>query len=237
VVTKRLDNDVVTKRLDNDRVTKCLGNDVVTKRLDNDGVTMHLDDVGVTNRLDIKGETGFVKMTSVHTECAKKVKCSKPPGLGCQECFIGTVQSASRWRPTGTGEVTVDSAAEESVCPKSWGQQFPVRRPSRWMRFVNASGGVMNHYGEKLATIRTEAEGDVMSLGFQVSDVSKPLLAVWRIAEKGNRIQFGPEEKDNFIENVRSGKRVMMKRKGGSYVIPAELVVEESGFARPVKTP
>jgi hypothetical protein len=179
----------------------------------------------------------FDKEVIVQKAGMRKVKCPKPPGLADEECFIGTVQKTSRWRSAGAGEISVDSAAEESVCPKSWGGQFPLKEPARWMRFVNASGGSMNHYGEKVATIRTEKEGDVMSLGFQVSDVSKPLLAVWRIAEKGNKIQFGPEEQDNFIENVKTGKRVMMKRKGGSCVIPAELVVEESGFPRPVTTP
>ena len=30
---------------------------------------------------------------------------------------------------------------------------------------------------------------------FQVSEVKKPLAAVWRIAGKGNRVCFGPGEK------------------------------------------
>jgi hypothetical protein len=150
--------------------------------------------------------------------------------------FIGTVAAAprSRWRKTGSGEITVDSAAEESVCPKSWEEQYPMRRPSRWMRFVNASGGAMNHYGEKTATFTTGSGANVMSLGFQVSDVRKPLAAVWRIAEKGNKIQFGPDDQDNFIMNIATGSKVMMKRRGGSYVIPADFVVEEPGFHRPV---
>ena len=88
----------------------------------------------------------------------------------------------------GPTEITVDSAAEESVCPKDWGKQFPLKRPSRWMRFVNASGGSMNHRGEKITTIATK-EDEIMSLGFQISDVRKPLAAVWRIAEKGNKVQ------------------------------------------------
>ena len=47
------------------------------------------------------------------------------------------------------------------------------------MKFVNAG-----HYGEKTATFKAGLEQGVMSLGFQVSDVQKPLAAVWRIAEK-----------------------------------------------------
>ena len=58
-----------------------------------------------------------------------------------------------------------------------------------------------------------------MSLSFQVSDVQKPLAAVWRIAEKGNIVQFGPREEDNFVQNVKTGKKIHMVRKGRSYVM------------------
>ncbi len=44
-----------------------------------------------------------------------------------------------------------------------------------------------------------------MGLDFQVSDVQKPLAAVWRIAEKGNIVQFGPRVEDNFIKNTVTG--------------------------------
>ena len=37
-----------------------------------------------------------------------------------------------------------------------------------------------------------------MSLGFQVSDVQKLSAAVWRIAEKGNLVHFGPNPEDKF---------------------------------------
>jgi hypothetical protein len=63
-----------------------------------------------------------------------------------------------------------------------------------------------------------------MSLTFQVSDVKKPLAAVRRIAEKGNTVQFGPKAEDNFIMNVSTGRKIMMIKKGGSYVVPADRV-------------
>ncbi len=65
-----------------------------------------------------------------------------------------------------------------------------------------------------------------------MSDVQKPLAAVWRIAEKGNIVQFGPEEKDNFIQSVATGKKISMVRKAGSHVIEANYVKESPGFAR-----
>ena len=78
---------------------------------------------------------------------------------------ICTVSEVAAWRPVGLGEITVDSAAEESVCPKVWGEAYPMRQPSRWLRFVNASGGQMGHYSEKTATLRAGGSEAVMSLG------------------------------------------------------------------------
>jgi hypothetical protein len=91
----------------------------------------------------------------------------------------------------------------------------------------------MGHYGERVASFRTMGESAVMSLTFQVSDVQKPLAAVRRISEKGNKVVFGPKAEDNYIENVATGKRVQMVKKGGSYVVPAQLIMKEvAGFTR-----
>ena len=53
------------------------------------------------------------------------------------------------------------------------------------------------------------------------------MAAVWRIVEKGNVVQFGPEDKDNFVRNIESGKKIHMVRKAGSYVIEADYVAWE----------
>ena len=68
----------------------------------------------------------------------------------------------------------------------------------------------------------------LMSLGFQVCDVKKPLAAVWRICEKGNVVQFGNEDHECFIQNKVSGDKVFMRREGGSYVLDVEF--EEGPF-------
>ena len=47
-----------------------------------------------------------------------------------------------------------------------------------------------------------ELGGKAMVLCFQVTDVRKPLLAVKRITERGNIVQFGPAENDNFIKKI-----------------------------------
>ena len=64
-----------------------------------------------------------------------------------------------------------------------------------------------------------EGKKEEMSMKFEVCGVKKPLAAVWRIAGKGNRVCFGPGEEDNYIQNVSDGRKMMMRRKGGSYVI------------------
>ena len=51
------------------------------------------------------------------------------------------------------------------------------------------------------------------------SYVHKPLIAVRRLVEKGNRVVFVPVLEENDIQNVKSGKKVHMRTKNsGSYV-------------------
>ena len=50
----------------------------------------------------------------------------------------------------GTGhaeEIYVDSAAEESVCPKDFGEEFGLSKAETEVRLVNASGGKIQHLG------------------------------------------------------------------------------------------
>ena len=49
----------------------------------------------------------------------------------------------------GRTEITVDSGAEESVCPWDWGSQFGIQEVDRWMNLKNASGGFIEHYGKR----------------------------------------------------------------------------------------
>ena len=46
-------------------------------------------------------------------------------------------------------EITVDSGAEENVCPKECGDQFGLQRPERWMKFRGANGKEIEHYGAR----------------------------------------------------------------------------------------
>ena len=149
------------------------------------------------------------------------------------ENWVQSLQNEEAWKEAGTAEITIDSAADESVCPWDWGKAFRTKEVAEMkkMRFRNASGGKMEHYGEKRVTFMTNDQDRVIGMDFQVSDVKRPLAAVWRIAEKGNLVQFGPRREDNFIRNIETGERTEIRRKGRSYVLDVELVkraVEEA---------
>ena len=123
-------------------------------------------------------------------------------------------------------KVTVDSAAEESVSPADWASRFPLDPvvPGRELKLVNANGGKINHYGKRRVAFSPSSNSQkCLGLGFEVTDVRKPLAAVFRICEQGNIVQFGPEEADNYIKNKGSGEKIYMKREGNSYVIEGDL--------------
>ena len=146
---------------------------------------------------------------------------------------IQSVTDDAGWADLGIGDITVDSAADESCWPKGQGNAFKTKLSTKKIILKTANGSEMGHYGEKDITFRND--GDIVGLRFQVTDVRKPLLAVRRLVEKGNVVQFGPEPEHNYIMNVETGKRIMMERKGGSFVIAANFVTKlgaSAGFAR-----
>ena len=96
--------------------------------------------------------------------------------------------------------------------------------------FRAANGTRINHFGRRKCLFKGLGSKGVLGMEFQVSEVKKPLAAVWRIAEKGNRVCFGPGEKDNFVENISSGEKMFLRRVGGSYVLDVDFVSEKEGF-------
>ena len=48
-------------------------------------------------------------------------------------------------------EITIDSGAEESVCPKNWAGMYGLSqvKAGEEMKLVNASGKTIAHYGQR----------------------------------------------------------------------------------------
>ena len=55
--------------------------------------------------------------------------------------------------------ITVDSGAEESVCPSSLGEQFEVTKPDKKLNLVNASGSKIIHYGQRQVQVEALFQG------------------------------------------------------------------------------
>ena len=129
--------------------------------------------------------------------------------------------------------MVIDSAADESVCPWDWMKSVQIKEVlgGKKMKFRNASGGKMDHYGEKRVDFVTGDHDDVKRMHFQVTDVKRPLAAVHRIAERGHIIQFGPRVGDNFIKNVETGQKIAIRKKGRSYVMDVDVVKKARGDA------
>ena len=50
---------------------------------------------------------------------------------------------------TGLTEITVDSGAEDSVCPWDFGRQFGIMPPSAPMNLYDAQGNIIQHHGTR----------------------------------------------------------------------------------------
>jgi hypothetical protein len=52
-------------------------------------------------------------------------------------------------------EVSIDSGAEESVCPVWWGSKYGLKPATKWMDFTGAGGRSLGHYGEGVVRVST----------------------------------------------------------------------------------
>ena len=106
-------------------------------------------------------------------------------------------------------EITIDSAAKESVCPQKWAESFGLQAVDRPLKLVNASGGRIEHFGKKAVSFNAEnCDGRTMEAKFEVTNIRKPLMAVARVVDAGNLMQFGPRPEDDFIMHVGSNDKV-----------------------------
>ena len=130
------------------------------------------------------------------------------------------------WRCIGTAEIVIDSAADESVCPWGWMKSLHTKAVpnEKKMKFRNASGGKMDHYGERRVDFITGDDKDVKRMHFQVTDVKRPLAAVHRIAGRGHIVQFGPKSEDNSIKHIAIGQKIAIRKKGRSYVMDVDVL-------------
>jgi len=129
--------------------------------------------------------------------------------------------------------ITVDSGAEESVWPIDLVDEkdlVETEASRNDIGFVAANGARMQNYGA--LKVEFENAGKPMQMNFHATSVKKPLAAVCRITDCGNKVCFGPEPGDNYIMNISTKERIYMKRERGTYVLEVDLKDKSSVFPR-----
>ena len=143
-------------------------------------------------------------------------------------------------------ECVADSGAAAPVAPPSMAPGVPTRESegSREGRnFTTATGAPLKNLGEQELHAVTDNGLDTTVL-FQLADVSRPLMSVSAICDKGNRVIFG--KSGGVIQSLATGQEIPFERQGGVYalgiwirgpsgpspVAAAAKVVTTSGFTR-----
>ena len=95
------------------------------------------------NRVVFEQGGGYIE----HIENGERIKIRKKGGA----YVIDVVVVGGRKE-----EVTIDSGAEESVCPWWWGEEAPIKAATSRISLVNASGRPIAHYGSRDVVLQAE---------------------------------------------------------------------------------
>ena len=190
-------------------------------------------------RLKKQGKQSTKRLYKDFVPDRTKESVSKNPDSSLQE--INLIDGKIVERKIVKGKITVDSGAAESVWPADMvREEEELEQKEGMIGFVAANGSPMQNYGRKVAkfmNIGPDADECEKAMGFQVTDVRKPLAAVSRIVDKGNRVIFGPKPEDNYIMNIQTGKKMFMKREKGVYILDVGFLLPKdeevpAGFTR-----
>ena len=116
-------------------------------------------------------------------------------------------------------KMIVDSGAVTSVVPTNLipGAIYRETEKSKaGLHYRVANGARIPNRGE-LDIIGKTATGIDIKLKGQVTDVDKPLLSTKEIVMAGNRIVH--ELNNDYIENIKTGKRIPIDNQGGEYTV------------------
>ena len=162
----------------------------------------------------VKKKVRFEKMTKCTSQKDRRQGMQQP-----REREINIVEGQGK-----KSKITIDSGAEESVWPIDLVNEedlVETEASRNHIGFVAANGARMKNFGALKVDFRKG--GKPMSMNFHATNVKKPLAAVCRITECGNKVCFGPKPEDNYIMNVQTNEVILMKRDRGTYVLEVDL--------------
>lgn len=88
----------------------------------------------------------------------------------------------------------------------------------------------IGHYGRKVVQFRRACCAAVLSLGFEVTDVTRPLVAVRRIIEKGDKVLFD-QGRWRIVSKAR-GSEIHLERRNVCHFLNVGLLANIEDFTR-----
>ena len=134
-----------------------------------------------------------------------------------------------RWKKVKS---IMDSGASAPVAPPDMLPNVTVRESpgsKRGQKFSSASKHKLKNLGEQRILACTE-EGEDMEILFQIADISKPLVSISSICERGNRVLFG--RAGGVVINNKSGKQIPFYKENGVYVLSMWMQDADADFGR-----
>ena len=145
---------------------------------------------------------------------------------------VGAGGNAKPRKGKRRGEITLDSGAGASCLPKGWLLDTAMKPRKKGVKFLAAQGSEMEYVGRKVARFRPvrcvggkEVLGSLSQMEFHVTDATKALASAAAVVKAGNNIVM--TKGGGYIVNEKTGERVELREKGGTFVFDVEW--EESG--------
>ena len=127
--------------------------------------------------------------------------------------------SGETWGGYRKVEATLDSGAADCVCGLEDFPEEMLAEPNEQMadvQYICADGGKIPNLGTKTVQGLT-TQGEKMSVKFQVTQVTRPLIAVSKLTEAGHDVNL--HKKGGTIRNHASGKVTTVRKVDGVYVL------------------
>ena len=127
--------------------------------------------------------------------------------------------SGETWGSYRKVEATLDSGAADCVCGLEDFPEEMLAEPNEQMadvQYICADGGKIPNLGTKTVQGLT-TQGEKMSVKFQVTQVTRPLIAVSKLTEAGHDVNL--HKKGGTIRNHASGKVTTVRKVDGVYVL------------------
>ena len=113
----------------------------------------------------------------------------------------------------------VDSGAAVSVAPRKAFEGYKIHstyESQKGIEYTSASGHKIKDEGIRFPVVKTN-RGDVRSLSMRVAEVSAPLISVFDMIHKNQRVVFDTDE--SYVEHKITGQRIAIDWQGHNPVI------------------